>query len=291
MKNVCILGGMCGLLLITGCLKNDDALDTADQFEKDQELIDQYIAEHNLTTLTDTSGHELRYALITEGSGGSPELNDVLHMNIRESLLTNGKVTMDEDSIYIKLNGYIPTGLQVLLPYQREGGKSLLLIPSFYGYGNVGNNSGTIPPNSPLIYEIELHEVLSQFQYEQKKIDEYLTEENLLDAVDTSAVDELRYIINEEGTGEKPQVTDLIIVTYKGTILSSGKVFDSNTNVEFNLNSLIQGWKVLMPLVREKGKITMFLPSDYAYGANGAGTAIPAYTTLMFEVTLHEIVE
>ena len=66
--------------------------------------------------------------------------------------------------------------------------------------------------------------------------------------------------------------------------------FDTNIAIDFNLQNLVQGWRILMPYVSEGGKIMMFIPSKYGYGANGSGDGtIPGNATLIFEVRLNSI--
>jgi FKBP-type peptidyl-prolyl cis-trans isomerase len=48
-------------------------------------------------------------------------------------------------------------GWQIGIPMMKEGGKAKLLIPSQLGYGS--SNLGVIPPNSVLIFDIELIDV------------------------------------------------------------------------------------------------------------------------------------
>lgn len=99
----------------------------------------------------------------------------------------------------------------------------------------------------------------------------------------------LQYILLEPGTGKAPKATDVVKVHYRGTLLD-GTEFDSsykrNEPIEFPLNRVIPGWTEGLQLVKEGGKIRLFIPSDLAYGPRGAGGAIGPDETLVFDVEL-----
>ena len=105
---------------------------------------------------------------------------------------------------------------------------------------------------------------------------------------------------------------DVVKVLYTGRT-KDGKVFDSNrwadmpaerqemikayqpdqaevdNPIEFPLNRVIKGWTEGMKLVGKGGKITLWIPSDLAYGERGAGQDIGPNEALFFEVELLEV--
>ncbi|MGY5353998.1 FKBP-type peptidyl-prolyl cis-trans isomerase [Wenyingzhuangia sp. IMCC45467] len=107
----------------------------------------------------------------------------------------------------------------------------------------------------------------------------------------------LQYIVETEGTGEKPLETSTVKVHYHGTT-PEGEVFDSSvdrgTPAEFPLNRVIPGWTEGLQLMTVGSKYKFFVPQELAYGANapqgGAGPIKP-YMPLIFEVELLEIVK
>jgi len=102
----------------------------------------------------------------------------------------------------------------------------------------------------------------------------------------------LAYKIIEEGKGANPAETDKVKVHYHGT-LTTGEVFDSSKDrgqpVTFPLNRVIKGWTEGVQKIKEGGKIRLVIPSDLAYGDNGAPPKIPGGATLVFDVELLEI--
>ena len=101
--------------------------------------------------------------------------------------------------------------------------------------------------------------------------------------------DGIRYVIHEPGTGKKPESCDAILVTYEGRLMSNGAIFDStSTPVGFGLATRITGWQIGLPLLREGGRITLYLPSGYAYGPYELED-VPANSNLIFDIELIDV--
>ena len=102
----------------------------------------------------------------------------------------------------------------------------------------------------------------------------------------------LKYIVLQEGTGNKPVATSNVKVHYTGMFLD-GKVFDSSVQrgetIDFGLNQVIKGWTEGLQLMNEGSKYKFYIPSNLAYGERGAGGVIPPNADLIFEVELIKI--
>lgn len=124
-----------------------------------------------------------------------------------------------------------------------------------------------------------------QLQLDIEAIESYLTENNIEAQVHESG---LRYVINEEGDGKKASVCDQVTVRYDGFLVSDESNFDGSDgkNVAFPLSRVIIGWQVGVPLIREGGSITLYIPSSYAYGSRGSGDRVPPNANLIFEIDL-----
>ena len=103
----------------------------------------------------------------------------------------------------------------------------------------------------------------------------------------------LQYEVLVEGSGAKPRATDKVRCHYHGTLLN-GAVFDSSVQrgqpAEFGVNQVIKGWVEALQLMSVGSKWRLFIPSDLAYGQQGAGGSIEPNSTLIFEVELLGIV-
>ncbi|HYL84980.1 MAG TPA: FKBP-type peptidyl-prolyl cis-trans isomerase [Candidatus Angelobacter sp.] len=102
----------------------------------------------------------------------------------------------------------------------------------------------------------------------------------------------LQYKVLEEGTGPKPNPGDMVTVNYRGTLLN-GTEFDSSYKrgqpANFAVGQVIKGWTEALQLMPVGSKWQLFIPSELAYGARGAGRDIAPNSTLIFEVELLSI--
>jgi|APMed6443717190_1056831.scaffolds.fasta_scaffold04340_2 FKBP-type peptidyl-prolyl cis-trans isomerase FklB len=103
----------------------------------------------------------------------------------------------------------------------------------------------------------------------------------------------LQYEIITEGKGATPKASDSVTVHYHGTLLN-GNVFDSSVSrgepATFGVTQVIQGWVEALQLMPVGSKWKLYIPSELAYGAQGAGQSIAPHTALVFEVELLDIV-
>lgn len=102
----------------------------------------------------------------------------------------------------------------------------------------------------------------------------------------------LQYKVIEEGSGNTPEATSEVTVHYTGKLID-GSVFDSSVErgepISFPLNRVIRGWTEGLQLMKEGGKMELYIPYSLAYGPQGRPPVIPPYATLIFEVELISI--
>lgn len=93
----------------------------------------------------------------------------------------------------------------------------------------------------------------------------------------------------KEGNGTQPTASSTVRVHYRG-MFPDGREFDSSYSrgepIEFPLTGVIKCWTEGVALMKVGGAAKLTCPSSIAYGARGAGGAIPPNATLVFEVAL-----
>ncbi len=102
----------------------------------------------------------------------------------------------------------------------------------------------------------------------------------------------LQYKILATGNGERPAASDKVTVHYQGSTLD-GDIFDSSYSrghpLTISLSNVISGWTEGLQLMRTGAKYRLFIPSELAYGSQGAGADIEPDATLLFDVELIRI--
>ncbi len=236
----------------------------------------------------------LIYKITREGKGKNPQNGDIVTVHYVGRLF-NGDTF---DSSYKRGEPYSFTvgqsavikGWHLGLPYLKEGGKGTLYIPPSLGYGAEG--AGSIPPNSPLIFDIEVLKVENAEAQSQKATAELKAwlKKNGIRAI--QAPEGYFYMIDEAGSGPKPQPGKKVKVHYTGKLLD-GTVFDSSVErgepIEFTLGvgQVIKGWDLGIQQFPVGSKGRLFIPPSLAYGSRQAGS-IPPNSPLVFEI---EVVE
>jgi len=104
----------------------------------------------------------------------------------------------------------------------------------------------------------------------------------------------LEYQMLREGDGASPTMNDDVVVHYRGT-LTDGSQFDASYDRgepnTFPVDGVIPGFGEALQLMSVGGHIRVTIPSELAYGEEGAGEVIGPNETLIFEIELLEIIE
>lgn len=111
----------------------------------------------------------------------------------------------------------------------------------------------------------------------------------------TSLPSGLSYIWLERGPEDVRTAieTDRVVVHYEGRLAETSGFFDSSwANGEpasFGVTQLIPGVTEALTLMRPGDRLLAHIPADMAYGARGAGDAVPPNADLMFQLVLLQI--
>ncbi|MBO6622948.1 MAG: FKBP-type peptidyl-prolyl cis-trans isomerase [Balneola sp.] len=161
-KNIVIIFFLTSVLFIS-CINESSFECNADfnldvdstQLAKDINIIDSYLADSSIVAIEDPTG--LRYVINKQGSGFAPSLCNVVTVDYEAILMSDGEV-VDRSLTPATFNlSALITGWKIGLPKITTGGVITLYVPSVYAYGS--SRVQNIPPNSNLIFEINLLDV------------------------------------------------------------------------------------------------------------------------------------
>jgi FKBP-type peptidyl-prolyl cis-trans isomerase FklB len=128
-----------------------------EQAQKNLTEGEKFLAENKTKEGVKTTDSGLQYKVLEEGEGPSPKAGDTVTVHYRGTLVDGTEF----DSSYQRgepatfpLTGVIP-GWTEALQLMKKGSQWVLYIPADLGYGERGAGD-RIPPNSTLIFEVEL---------------------------------------------------------------------------------------------------------------------------------------
>ena len=124
----------------------------------------------------------------------------------------------------------------------------------------------------------------------KSKSDRFLAENKTKKGI-TALPSGIQYRVIEEGAGKRATATSNVTVHYRGS-LSNGFEFDSSfakgQPVTFKVDSVIDGWKEVLPLMKVGDHWQVFLPPEKAYGLRGQGPIGPN-EALVFDIKLIDV--
>lgn len=133
-----------------------------EQGEKNKEIGAAYLAENGKRTGVVTTASGLQYEVITLGTGPKPTAEDQVKVHYVGTLIDgtefDSSIKRGQPATFgvgQVISGWVE-GLQ-LMP---TGSKYKFHIPSDLAYGPGGAPGGKIPPNSVLVFEVELLEIV-----------------------------------------------------------------------------------------------------------------------------------
>ena len=102
----------------------------------------------------------------------------------------------------------------------------------------------------------------------------------------------LQYQVLKQGEGDNAKPTDTVKVEYVGTLID-GTEFDSTVQhgepAQFQVDKVIKGWGEALQLMNVGTKLHLVIPSELAYGEQGAAPKIQPNSVLVFDVELISI--
>ncbi len=260
------------------------------------------------------------YSVITEGAGQLPRQGDFVKIRYVGKLLS-GKVfdesPKDEPYVFQLGNGQVIEGWNKAIQKLKIGTKATLYIPAYLAYGSIGIGT-VIPPNSPLVYDIELVEVLNKSQYEahihkledkQRKMfdnrsaeqfetdKKHINDYALLHRLKVNRTESgLSYIVTKQGSGNMPKSGNKVTVHYNAMFLSD-RIFDETKDklpktMTIGEQKLIPGLEEGLKFFNTGAEGYILIPSKLAYGATpfeDGKVIVSPHSVLIYHVQIVEI--
>ncbi len=127
----------------------------------EEDKIKQYLEDNNITTQPNESG--MYYIEHTRGRGASPNAGDRVKVHYTGTLLDGTKFDSSVDRgqpfEFVLGRGQVIRGWDEGIALMNEGTKATFVLPSHMAYGERGAGA-SIPPFAPLVFEVELLEVI-----------------------------------------------------------------------------------------------------------------------------------
>ena len=241
-------------------------------------------------TVTTESG--LQYTQIKPGEGPAAKAGDVVTIHYRAAFedgteLGNSYDSGQPISFALGQSMVIP-GWDEGVALMSEGETAQLIVPPALAFGESGSGDGMIPPNSTIVFEIELIAVHEGAPKAPTTVDsaDYTTTESGLKYYDLAV-----------GEGASPETGQIVTVHYTGWLEEDGTKFDSSLDraqpftFKIGMSQVIKGWDEGVATMKVGGKRQLLIPPDLGYGEQGSGGGIPANATLIFEVELISVQE
>lgn len=283
-------------MFLSSCLKTESepTISFEEQWAKDTTAIGVHLRSKGIKALVDVTG--VRFVIDSLGSGFPPKNLSTATFTYKGTFFSG--TGFDQGTTTGIVSSFVP-GFQVALQLMPKGSKAKFYIPSGYAYGV--NGSGSIPPNTNLIFEIFLKDVaVSEVEKQQLKtdtvaIDNYLSTNSINAVRDKSG---LRYVITQVGTGAVPGLYDKVKLTYTGKVLANGSVFFAGTsqptaNLDSRVISYIYAFQVGLLKLKVGSKATFYVPSGLGFGNQSVtgSVSVPPNTNLIYEIELDAIVK
>lgn len=260
----------------------------------DSLTLDNYINSQSIKAERTREG--VFFTVHREGVGKEPQQGDYVKIRYVGKLL-NGK-TFDESPQNAPFafqigRQQVIEGWDIALQKLRVGAKVTLYVPAKFGYGAAGIGD-IIAPNTPLMYDIELLEILTPPQYdahlrtvenaEKRHFMDRISEQLLMDQriiADYALLHRLRikrtdsgisYVITKEGKGERLKSGHKLTLHYDALLIND-RVFDSTKDrgpLTFTLGEgqTILGLEEGLKQFSEGCEGYLLLPSKFGYGSN-----------------------
>jgi FKBP-type peptidyl-prolyl cis-trans isomerase len=282
----------------------------------DSLTLDKYITSQNIKAERTPEG--VFFTAHTEGVGKEPQQGDFVKIRYVGKLLS-GKVfdesPKNEPFAYRFGTQQVIEGWDIAIKRLRVGAKVTIYVPAKLAYGTMGIGT-SVPPNTPLMYDIELVDILTPTQYqehlkgiedaEKRAFMERIAEQLLTDQraineyglkhklkLKRTEANDISYIITKKGKGETAKAGKQVTFTYEGTLLNK-QIFDATKDdkpltIKLDEGNTIAGLEEGLTAFSEGSEGCIFVPSKFGYGSmpyEEGKVVIAGNSVLIFKISV-----
>jgi peptidylprolyl isomerase len=231
---------------------------------------------------------QIEYIETEAGTGEQPVAGDRVAVHytgtLEDGTVFDSSLERGQPIEFVLGQGMVIPGWDQGIAMMREGGKATLVIPPELAYGPQGSPP-TIPPDATLTFEVELVGVFAAPKpLELSEVEYTETESGLM------------YFDITDGTGDTPAEGERVLMDFTawledGTFLGSSQEMGNPLVATIGSGQLFPGWEEGLLTMQEGGTRQLVIPPELGYGDQGAGGLIPPNATLIWQVTLVDVIE
>lgn len=235
--------------------------------------------------VTTTSG--LSYSVLAEGSGPKPEPGMWVRVNYA-GWFTDGQLfdaSRDRGGTFgfTLGNKEVIAGWDEGVALMQKGARYKLTLPPALAYGSDGSR-GRIPPNSTLVFEIELLDFVKLPEFRKANP----SQEKRLDSG-------VVYEVLAAGEGEPPVAGKVCEVEF-ALFTTGGKLLDCSVKQARNVKEIcgeaqLSFMNEILPLMKPDARWRVVVPAALAFGPRQMGPDLPGQSETVWEIHLARVID
>jgi FKBP-type peptidyl-prolyl cis-trans isomerase FkpA len=155
MKRALLLLSLGIVALFLSCGKQDKGCEPKTPASEKAEMA-AFCQANGINFTEHSSG--ILYEIIAPGAGITPTTSNLIYAVYTGTLLNGTVFDAKANPVDFPLSGVIE-GWKIGIPLIKKSGRIKMVIPSALAYTCIGSSNGSIPPNSPLFFDITLTDV------------------------------------------------------------------------------------------------------------------------------------
>lgn len=265
----------------------------------------EYIEKENVNVMPSDSG--IYIIPLEKGKGRCPVQGEKVELDFAASLLNGREVGstygQDEKFTFVLGENQVIPGWEVIVPKMHLGERVKAIVPFEMAYGE--HQVGQVPSYANMVYDIKLlkittKEELAKQEEAERQALKAQSEKAFWDYIEANGITTytqtgLFFAKADTTAGAKVELGQTARIRFEatyldGTPLGTSEELGPYYDVKYGEHLVLHGLEEAVGLLRVGEKGRFVLPYTLAYGDKPYGE-IPAYSNLVFDVELLDIIE